>query len=80
LLLNQVAFQAGALSASLPAIATVDPLLSIAIGVIVYDEQIRHGLPAGAGLVLLLLVLGGAVIALARSEATSATEQVPRRP
>jgi len=30
--------------------------------------------------VLLLLVLGGAVIALARSEATSATEQVPRRP
>ncbi len=80
LLLNQVAFQAGALSASLPAIATVDPLLSIAIGVIVYDEQIRHGLPAGAGLVLLLLVLGGAVIALARSEATSAAEQVPRRP
>ncbi|MEO9221916.1 MAG: DMT family transporter [Mycobacteriaceae bacterium] len=80
LLLNQVAFQAGPLSASLPAIATVDPLLSIAIGVIVYDEQIRHGLPAGVGLLLLLLILGGAVIALARSEATSAAEQVPRQP
>jgi len=69
LLLNQVAFQAGPLSASLPAIATLDPLLSIAIGVVVYDQQIRHGLPAELGLTILLLMLGGSVIALARSEA-----------
>lgn len=71
LLLNQVAFQAGPLSASLPAIASVDPLLSIVIGVVVYDERIRHGLPAGIGLGVLLLILGGAVIALARAETSS---------
>jgi hypothetical protein len=70
LLLNQLAFQAGPLSASLPAIATVDPLLSIAIGVVVYDEQIRQGVPAALGLGTLLLVLGVAVIALVRTEHT----------
>lgn len=67
LLLNQIAFQAGPLAASLPAIATVDPLLSIVIGVTVYDEPIRHGLLAGTGLTMLLLVLGGSVIQLTRS-------------
>ena len=74
LLLNQLAFQAGPLNASLPAIATVDPLLSIAIGVVVYDEQVRQGLPAALGLGALLLVLGMAVIALIR------TEHAPDRP
>ena len=67
LLLNQLAFQAGPLNASLPAIATVDPLFSIAIGVIVYDEQVRQGVPAAIGLGALLLVLGVAVIALTRT-------------
>lgn len=66
LLLNQLAFQAAPLSASLPAISTVDPLASIAVGVVVYDEHIRHTLPAALGLGLLLLVLGVSVIQLAR--------------
>jgi drug/metabolite transporter (DMT)-like permease len=43
LLLAQLAFQAGPLTASLPAIATVDPLLSVAIGVWVYDERLNRG-------------------------------------
>lgn len=68
LLLNQLAFQAGPLNASLPAIATVDPLLSIAIGVVVYNEQVRQGVPAALGLGALLLVLGVAVIALTGTE------------
>lgn len=42
-LLNQLAFQAGPLSASLPAIQTVNPVLSVLLGVVVYDEQLRHG-------------------------------------
>lgn len=71
LLLNQLAFQAGPLSASLPAIATVDPLLSITIGVVVYDENIRRGSLPGVGLGALLLVLGVAVIQLTRVEATT---------
>ncbi len=67
LLLNQLAFQAGPITASLPATATVDPLLSIVVGVLVYDEQIRRGPGSGAVLVLLLLVLGAAVVQLART-------------
>ena len=67
LLLNQLAFQAGPLTASLPAIATVNPLASITIGVLVYDETVRHSLEASVGLGLLLLLLGTAVIQLTRS-------------
>jgi hypothetical protein len=66
LLLNQLAFQAGPLVASLPATATVDPLLSIVVGVSVYDEHIRSGPGSGITLAALLLVLGVAVIQLAR--------------
>ena len=40
--LNQLAFQAGPLSASLPAIQTINPVLSVVLGVVVYDEQLRH--------------------------------------
>lgn len=77
LLLNQLAFQAGPLAASLPATATVDPLASIAVGVAVYDEHIPRVDDAGAVLVGLLLVLGFAVIQLVRTspafvEATAA--------
>jgi len=70
LLLNQIAFQAGPLAASLPATAAVDPLASIAIGVLVFDEHVRR--IGGAGLILLLLlaVLAGSIVALARSVPT----------
>jgi hypothetical protein len=67
LLLNQLAFQAGPITASLPAAASVDPLLSIIIGVLVYDERIRSGFWAIFALIVLLLLLGLAVIQLTRS-------------
>lgn len=67
MLLGQIAFQAGPLSASLPATATVDPLLSIVIGVALYDEQIRHSGVDGTVLVVILLVVGTSVIQLVRS-------------
>lgn len=69
LLLTQLTFQAGPLTASLPAMATIDPLLSIVIGVVVYDEHINGGPGAGAVLIGLLLVLGTAVLQLSRTEA-----------
>jgi hypothetical protein len=69
LFLSQFAFQSGPLTASLPATATVDPLLSIVVGVVVYDEHVRHGPFSGAGLLALLVVLGVAVIQLCRLEA-----------
>jgi drug/metabolite transporter (DMT)-like permease len=67
LVLNQLAFQAGPITASLPALSTVDPLASIAIGVTVYDDPIRHGALASCGLAAALLVLGIAIIQLARA-------------
>ena len=69
LLLTQLTFQAGPLTASLPAMSTVDPLLSIAIGVVVYDEHLRAGLGTGAVLIGLLTVLGIAILQLSRAEA-----------
>lgn len=66
LLLNQLAFQAGPIAASLPATAAVDPMASIAVGVLVFDEHVRQigwGLP----LVASLIVLAAGVIQLARS-------------
>ncbi|HVA74567.1 MAG TPA: DMT family transporter [Acidimicrobiales bacterium] len=67
LLLNQLAFQAGPITASLPAVATVDPLLSVVVGVVVYDEHIRSGPGGGVVLALLVILLGAAVIQVART-------------
>lgn len=66
LFLSQLAFQAGPLTASLPAIATVDPLLSIVVGVMVYDEHIHRGPWSGAGLMALMLLLATSVIQLGK--------------
>jgi drug/metabolite transporter (DMT)-like permease len=61
LLFNQLAYQAGPLSASLPAIAVVDPLVAILLGITVFDENLRHSPPAIIGEVVFLglLTLGG---------------------
>ena len=67
LLLNQLAFQAGPLSASLPAATAVDPVLSIIIGVVVYDERLPRGPQHVVLLVGLLLALCAAAVYLARS-------------
>jgi hypothetical protein len=72
LLLGQLAFQAGPLRSSLPAIATVDPLASIVLGIVVYDEHLRHGPWALSGELACLAVLSAAaayVSRLAPSEA-----------
>ena len=65
LLLNQLAFQAGPLSASLPAITVVDPLVSVALGLWLFHEPLRHSpdavLVQGAALAL----ASGAAIVLA---------------
>ncbi len=65
---NQVAFQAGPLSASLPAITAVDPLASIILGVLLYDERL-HGTPVTAVVeTMALVVLALSVFRLARAE------------
>ncbi|MEO9236542.1 MAG: DMT family transporter [Jatrophihabitantaceae bacterium] len=76
LLLNQLAFQAGPLTASLPAIATVDPLLSIVVGVLVYDEHIHRGPWSGVGLVALMLLLAVSVIQLGKVDTLERVEEL----
>jgi hypothetical protein len=66
LVLAQVAFRSGPLNASLPAMATLDPLLSVVLGVIVYDEQLRTGLWDTAGEVVSLAALALSAVALSR--------------
>lgn len=76
LFLSQLAFQAGPLTASLPAIATVDPLLSIVVGVLVYDEHIHRGPWSGAGLIGLMLILGLSVIELGKVDNRERVEEL----
>lgn len=64
LVLHQLAFQAGPLSASLPAFTVIDPLLSIALGVAVFDEALRPGAAAVLGEVVALLVVSAVAIRL----------------
>lgn len=71
LLLNQLAFGAAPLNASLPVIATVDPLLSVALGVIIYDEQLRTGPLVVTAEAVILVGLVVAVNALSRLNAAS---------
>jgi hypothetical protein len=77
LFLAQVTFQAGPLTASLPAISTVDPLLSVLIGVVVYNERLRHGPVGGAVLAVLLVILVVAVLGLSRVEAADSVVEPP---
>ena len=76
LVLSQLAFQAGPLRASLPAIATVDPLVSILLGVLAYDEHLRPGSWAITGEILCLAMLCAAAIYLSR---LTGVEEAPER-
>ena len=71
LLLTQLAFQAGPLSASLPAITTVDPLLSVVIGVWVYDERLKGGPGSVLTEVLCLALLSFSAVRLSRVQAAA---------
>lgn len=66
LTLAQLAFRSGPLNASLPAIATVDPLLSVTLGITVYDEQMRTNPAAVLAQFGSLAALLVAAIALSR--------------
>ena len=66
LFLAQMAFQAGPLAASLPATATVDPLVSVLLGIFVFDEQLRQGAFPVLGSLLFLALTLSAVGLLSR--------------
>jgi drug/metabolite transporter (DMT)-like permease len=64
--LAQMAFQAGPLAASLPATATTDPLVSVMLGVVVFDERLRPGVVPMLLSVLFLVLMSTAVALLSR--------------
>jgi hypothetical protein len=60
IVLAQLAYRTGPLSASLPALNSVNPLASVLIGAVVFDEHVHTGaVPTG------IEILGLAIIALA---------------
>jgi hypothetical protein len=69
MLMAQSAFQAGVLDFSLPAMTVADPVVSIAIGALVFHEAVRAGPVALAAEVISLLAMSGGVWLLARFEA-----------
>jgi len=68
LLLGQLAYRAAPLRASLPTMTTVEPVLSLAIGVGVFDEPFRTAPLALFGEVAGLLVVIWSVVSLTRRE------------
>ncbi len=67
LLLTQSAFSAAPLSASLPPLTMAEPLMGIALGIMLYGEQVRTSPLALVGQVLGLAAVVGGIIVLGRS-------------
>jgi drug/metabolite transporter (DMT)-like permease len=67
LLLSQLAYRAGPLRASLPAVTAVNPIASLVIGVAVFDERFRSGAPYLAAELLGLALIAVAAVGLTRA-------------
>lgn len=75
LILNQSAFNAGHLAASLPALAVTNPVLSSILGIALFDEALlAHGVLQYAVTALAVAVMITGVIKLARSPFVSGDE------
>ena len=66
LVINQLAYQAAPLRVSLPVVTTVDPIVSLLIGIAVFDEPFRTGVPYLVGEAAGLAVVIVAAVALSR--------------
>lgn len=76
--LAQMAFQAGPLTSSLPATATTDPLVSVVLGITIFDEQLRGDVVPISLTVLCLVVMSFAVVLLTRVKVAVDTGSHPR--
>jgi hypothetical protein len=76
--LTQLAYRAGPLSASLPAMNCVNPLVSVLIGVAVFDEHFRTGLLASSAEFVALATMTVATVLLSRRPQVD--RRVPTRP
>ena len=71
-LLQQSAYQAGALEASLPAVTVGEPVVAVALGVAVLGERLRADGVEWALVGVLVVVMAVATVALARTAARDA--------
>lgn len=69
--LEQSAFRAGSLAASLPAVTVSEPMVGSILGVFVLGETLRPGEAGWFVLILAVAVMIAATVALARGEVTS---------
>jgi hypothetical protein len=76
-LLQQSAFQAGALTASLPAVTVGEPVVAVLVGITVWREQLRADGAEWALIAVLVVVMVAATVALARSAAVASPQPVP---
>ncbi len=76
-LVQQSAFQAGPLGASLPAATVGEPVVAAALGVTVLGERLRAGGAEWVLVAVLVVAMGAATVALARSAAAPAAAAGP---
>jgi drug/metabolite transporter (DMT)-like permease len=81
LILNQSAFNAGHLAASLPALAVTNPILSSILGVALFDESLSaHGILQYTITAAAVVVMLTGVVRLARSPFVAGEDDEPRHP
>ena len=69
--IQQSAFRAGSLAASLPAVNVSEPLVGSGLGIIVLGEALSPGRTGWFSLVAAVAVMVAAIVALARSQSAS---------
>jgi drug/metabolite transporter (DMT)-like permease len=67
-LLQQSAFHAGSLRASVPAMLVLEPVVAVFLGEVVLQEHLAVSKPAAVVLAIAVLTMGAATIALGRDE------------
>jgi len=68
--LNQRAFQAGSLPASLPTLTVVEPLVAVLVGITMLDETVsEHGAGAWIAIALATVAMIASTVQLSRSAA-----------
>lgn len=81
LILNQSAFNAGHLAASLPALAVTNPILSSFLGIALFEEQLKaHGVLQYSVVAMAVVVMLVGVIRLAGSPFVAGDEHEPGHP
>ncbi len=72
---QQAAFRAGSMTASLPTMTVIEPVVASVLGIVVLGETLRPGESGWIALIAAVTVMVGATAALARGEAGWADQQ-----